>query len=265
MTDDVHNRSVDELELSIRTSEFVKSLGVETIAELVELPVLELPEDTPARLAPLMAGELRQALEALGIEYRGEIRGAMPTQAKLTATGTVAQRWATIESWLRDHHPHALAGFNPPASADAIDAAEDELGVTLPDDYKAFLLLHDGQDEFAPWVGLGALLPIAEVVRARDGIFGEDAPVPDEQVGKGVRAVDYSQGWIPITRSARGRDYLCLDLDPAPAGARGQIIEYVVDNGARPLVAKSFADLLSLYFEQAQSGELDLDAESSAL
>jgi hypothetical protein len=80
-------------------------------------------------------------------------------------------------------------------------------------------------------------------------------------VGEGVRAVDWCEGWIPISRSARGRDYLCIDLDPAPGGVRGQIVEYVADDSARPLVAKSFADLLSLYFEQAQTGAIDLDED----
>jgi hypothetical protein len=64
-------------------------------------------------------------------------------------------------------------------------------------------------------VGLGSLLPIAEVVEERQGIFGEETPVDPEGVGEGVRA-DYSEKWIPISRSSRGRDYLCIDLDPAP-------------------------------------------------
>ncbi|MCW5831671.1 MAG: SMI1/KNR4 family protein [Labilithrix sp.] len=82
-----------------------------------------------------------------------------------------------------------------------------------------------------------------------------------DQVGEGVRAVDYCDAWIPISRSARGRDFLCIDLDPAPGGTRGQIIEYVVDSEARPRVAASFADLLGKYFEQAQTGEIDFDSD----
>ena len=94
-------------------------------------------------------------------------------------------------------------------------------------------------------------MPVTEIVQAKQGIFGEPEPIDEDDVGEGVRALDYCEGWIPIVQSARGRDYLCVDLDPAPGGARGQIIEYVVDDNARPLVAKSFADLLSIYFEQA--------------
>jgi cell wall assembly regulator SMI1 len=48
---------------------------------------------------------------------------------------------------------------------------------------------------------------------------------------------------------------------PGPGGTRGQIIEYIVDFNDRPRVAASFADLLSLYFEGIQTGEIDLDED----
>ncbi len=53
-----------------------------------------------------------------------------------------------------------------------------------------------------------------------------------------------------------------IDLDPAPGGTVGQIIEYIVDDDARPLVAKSFAELLALYFAQAQTDALDFDDDA---
>ena len=261
MADDRRQLTLDELELSVRSSELLQSLGVQTLGQLLDLPKIEIPDDVPLKTARLMVAELEELFEDMGVEYAGTIEAPQPEEATQTATGTIAERWQTIAAWLHDHHPGALAGFHPPASSASIAAAEEALGKTLPDDYKQFLALHNGQHEHAPWVGLGALLPIEKVVKARTGIYGEEVPVPAEMVGRGVRAVDYSPGWIPITRSARGRDYLCLDLDPAPGGIAGQIIEYVVDGGERPLVARSFADLLSLYFEQAQRGEIEFDRE----
>ena len=110
-------------------------------------------------------------------------------------------------------------------------------------------------------VGSGSLLPVEKIARTHARMKGQDVPLDPASVGEGVRAIDYHEGWIPISESARGRDFLCIDLAPAPGGVRGQIVEYVVDSAARPLVAKSFADLLSLYFEQAQTGEIDLDED----
>lgn len=248
---------VEELELSVRGSEWIEGLGVSTVGQLLDLPRLAFPDDWPPAIARMVAAELTEVFQELNVEYTGELVVPPPATAALQATGSVAERWATIRAWLQTHHPDALEQFNPAASPDAIAAVERARGITLPDDYKTFLAIHDGQDEFAPFVGLGALLPIAEV--ADTELFGEEMEVPADCVGEGVRAVDWSPGWIPISRSARGRDFLCIDLDPGPGGVRGQIIEYVVDDDGRPLVAKSFADLLSVYFEQAQTGEIDFD------
>ena len=45
------------------------------------------------------------------------------------------------------------------------------------------------------------------------------------------------------------------------AGAVGQIIEVVIDDSVRNLVAPSFLELISMFFAQAQAGELDPDDE----
>lgn len=252
---------IDELEVSVRTQELLASLGVTTVGQLLALPEIRIPDGVPTKIAKLMRAELGLVLDALGVEYPGNIVGPAPIDAQHIATGDVAARWQTISTWLRQHQPRAAEQFNPPASADAIRMVEEKLGVALPDDYKAFLALANGQAEFAPMVGLGALLPIESVAACKQDILDEETPVDAERVGEGVRAVSYSRGWIPITRSARGRDYLCIDLDPASTGVRGQIVEYVADDDSRPRIAASFADLLSLYFIQAQTGEIDFGSE----
>ncbi len=258
MSDDALAIALEDLELSIRSTQWLRTLGLKSIGDLLARPRLELPEDWPPAMARMVAAEVQEVFEEMGVSYDGEIVVPSTTEASLRATGDVPTRWHTVRSWLQREHPDVLQQFNPPACAEAVAAAEAELGVSLPDDYKAFLALADGQDDCAAFVGLGALMPIAEVASTK--LMGEEREVPAACAGPGVRAVDCATGWIPISRSARGRDYLCIDLDPAPEGTRGQIIEYVADGDARPLIAKSFADLLSLYFEQAQTGEIDLEA-----
>jgi cell wall assembly regulator SMI1 len=259
MTDDARQLSLDDLELSHRIVRFLGGLGIERLGQLLDRPRIALPEDWSLAAARLVTAELELLFEELGLEYAGEIVGPKPGEIELRATGDVAARWETIRGWIAERHPDAVDGFNPPATPAAIAEAEAALGHALPEDYKRFLLIHDGQDEFASFVGLGRLLSIAEVVETE--IYGEPVPVDPSGVGEGVRALDYCPAWIPITESARGRDYLCIDLDPAPGGTRGQIIEYIVDFNDRPLVAPSFADLLSLYFEGIQTGEIDLDED----
>jgi cell wall assembly regulator SMI1 len=256
---DMRERSIADLELSVRTFGFLQALGIETLGQMLDLPEIVIPPDWPVKIARMAGAEIEQAFHEAGVDYAGSIVAPPLAAASLKAEGDVPSRWATISRWLKAEHPEALAQFNPPAPLASIAAAEAKIGRSLPDDYKAFLAIHNGQSEFASMVGLGALLPVEKVAETWADMMGDDAPIDPEWVGEGVRAVDYSRGWIPITRSARGRDFLCIDLDPAPGGVRGQIVEYVVDDFARPLIAKSFADLLSLYFEQAQEGLIDFD------
>lgn len=54
-----------------------------------------------------------------------------------------------------------------------------------------------------------------------------------------IKAVEYNPRWIPIGRSARGRDYLCLDMDPSEKGHLGQIILTAVDCDDHFLIARS--------------------------
>lgn len=250
-----------ELDLSVRTLNFLGSLGVTTFGELLALRQIRLPKSVPLKVGAMMLRDLRELFSEHDVEYAGELIGPVLQVATLTASGSVAERWATITAWLLVNAPLVLSQFRPAAGADDIANAERALKVNFPDDYKTFLSIHDGQNEFAAMVGGGALLPIEEVTSTWRRIQGEQTKLNPERVDQGIRAVDCSSGWIPISRSARGRDYLCIDLDPAQGGVQGQIIEYVVDSNERRLIAKSFADLLSLYFVQLQSGELTFDDE----
>jgi cell wall assembly regulator SMI1 len=178
------------------------------------------------------------------------------------AEGDVPTRWKTIEAWLREHHPRRIDDFRPPAQTAAVAAAEKELGRELPEDYKQFLSLHDGQELFAPMVGTCSLFSLDDVplrYRRLASLLSDAEEESEPEVDAGIRPVAYSPGWIPIGVSARGRDYLCIDLDPAPKGTSGQIIEVPVDFDDRTKVAPSFADLLALYFKQLQTGEIEVD------
>lgn len=245
---------IAELEVSPRTAAFLESLGVGTLGELLDRPEIAAP--------PMVAAELEVLFDEMDVEYAGELR-VEKGNVEHRAEGDVAARWKTIESWLRERHPELLEELRPPAQADAIAAVEKDLGQKLPDDYKRFLAIHDGQKPNAAMVGTCALLPVAEVpVRHRRlASLMQDAEeeMDPELADPGVRAAAFLPGWVPIGVSARGRDYLCIDLDPAEGGTSGQIIEVSVDFDDRPKIAASFADLLSLYFEQLQTGEIEIE------
>ena len=163
MDTDALKMSIEDLECSVSTSEFLGSLGVITVGALLALPEIRVHDSIPVRKAASIIAELEGVFESLGVKYRGSLIGSLRPEAQLTATGTVGERWQTIAAWLEGEFPQALAGFSPPASPTAIAAAERELGVTLPDDYKQFLAIHNGQAEFEPMVGQGSLLPVEKL------------------------------------------------------------------------------------------------------
>lgn len=246
---------LEELEVSPRTASFLAQQGVTTLAQLLALPSLEA--------TPRILEELHSLFDELDVAYEGEFVLQATAPARVAA-GTVAERWETIRAWLAAEHPARLAEFQPGASVDAVRAAESALGLNFPADYTEFVRLHDGQEPGAPMVCSASLMPLEEVVRRRQilgDLFPQRAAIPGDEVDAEVRAVELSDRWIPIGVSARGRDVLCVDLDPTDAGKPGQIILVVLDDDVRLKVADSFAEFLGRYFEEAQTGEVDLDDE----
>ncbi len=253
---------LEELEqLSVRAMMAMQDLGVATLRELNDVP--------PTALHPRVLAELRALFDEAGEPLPAQLTErpvkAMPPRGEpAIATGSLRERWTTIESWLRIHDAKRLAGFRAPASADAIAALERTLAVTLPSDYRDFLLIHDGQDEASSFVRAGVSFPLAPLARIDEAYRSLSAqPDHDRSLGasasiaREVKDCTFSRGWIPIGVSARGRDFLCLDLDPSQGGNVGQVIEVVLDDAVRHLVAPSFVDLVSKFFAQVQAGELD--------
>lgn len=246
---------LDQLEVSVRTAAFLGALQAKTLGELLAMPRIVAPTR--------VAEELRLVFEDEGIEYAGEI--VSPMVSTLKATGDLADRWAKITTWLKEHQPATLQTFGAGAAPEAIAALEGELALTLPQDYRAFLGLHDGQPSGGPMVWTCSLHPvaaIAEVRREQLGLaeeFGDNFDPSD--VAPGIRPVQFSEKWIPIGTSARGRDVMSIDLDPVEGGQVGQVILTAVDSDAHRILAPSFTELLSVYFEGLQTGDVAPEAD----
>jgi cell wall assembly regulator SMI1 len=147
--------------------------------------------------------------------------------------------------------------------ASAADLAEFEatLDAKLPDDLHRSYLLHDGQT-----AGVAALFPhdfsnlgcdfsllsVGSVLRSwrrwkkllDGGEFSGLTATPDD----GVRWDWWHPGWVPIAGDGGG-DSICVDLSPGEGGTVGQIILMSHDDGKRPRIAASFAQLLALLAE----------------
>ncbi len=220
--------TLDDLEVGPQALQFIHSLGVETLEELLALPKITGSQRVVA--------ELTAALGEMGVHYKGQITALPGSEVHvLPSDATMDERVSAICEWLAKHAPR-LKCWQPRAKRTAITKAEKALGRKLPADYRSFLLLHDGQHALAPMVAHATLLPIAQVVERFTSLAKLDA-----------------HPGVPIGQSVGGRDYLCIDRD-------GAIVTFYIDDEAHVRVADSFSGLLALCYEQLQSGEIELDS-----
>jgi cell wall assembly regulator SMI1 len=145
------------------------------------------------------------------------------------------------------------------ASEEAIAQLEETLGVSLPDDVRAFYREINGQEPDAPNLVDGTeLLSLARIADEwavwngllRDGSFEDARSAP----AAGVKDDWWNPAWIPLTYNGAG-DHYSLDLDPAPAGTRGQIIMMWHDDAERTRHAASFTDWIEGLCDAMERGD----------
>lgn len=200
---------------------------------------------------------------------------AAATTRRLTPHASdVASAWRRIEAWFALQHPGLPLRLRPAATEKQIATAEKTLGVRFPEDFRASLLVHDGQDE-DPGV---RLLPFAQRLGSLDslvrcwkddrGLF--DAKEMAERMdwlddAQRVRQVHLHPRHVPIAGS-KYWDYgrLLVDYIPGPAGQEGQIIAR--DDVEHEYVCASFGELLARTADGLEEGRIvvekrDYDSE----
>ncbi len=156
----------------------------------------------------------------------------------------MAQAWAQLEAWLKQEEPALLRSLGKPASPEALAELEAKLKLSLPDDFKAALSVHDGQKGEEPLFEGEFFLSTKGVLSQwrtwtklmKSPDMAECSGAPDE----GIRPDWFHPAWIPFTHDGMG-NHLCLDLAPAEGGQVGQIIRVWHDEDERQLIAPSFA------------------------
>jgi cell wall assembly regulator SMI1 len=163
--------------------------------------------------------------------------------------------WRRIESWLAAHAPPLRACLAPGASSGAIERAEGNLQVRLPDDVRDSYSIHDGS-------GFGGLLPFPLLSLSRvvqewsnwrelllKGTFGDAESTPQGS----IKTDWWNVRWIPFTHDGGG-NHQCIDLDPAPGGEVGQVINFDHEVGATEVLAPSFRVYLAAFADDLEAG-----------
>jgi cell wall assembly regulator SMI1 len=176
----------------------------------------------------------------------------------------VATTWGEIRAWIAKNAPLLNENLQVGASAVSISQLEQHLGVSLPEDYKTFLLLCNGENSDSASFYFGQLLSV-EDVKSQWNVWKElldddtFAGITSEPQ-KGIRNDWWSPRWIPITHDGAG-NHLCLDLDPIGGGVRGQIITMWHDSGERELMFGNFTEWLDFILVGLENGSIVFDAD----
>ena len=148
--------------------------------------------------------------------------------------------WERIHTWHEANSPVGYGNLRPGASDEAIRAAEDAMGLELPEDVKASYRIHDGQDNEPGLIGgeEWCLLPLAEMV---------------EQWGRWSESDAMDGRCVPIAWGGSG-DYVFLKLGP-DAGESGRLMIQRNDSADPDPLAPSFWAWLASFADQLEKGE----------
>lgn len=184
----------------------------------------------------------------------------------MTGHHDIARAWETIERVLAEHLPEVAATLRPPATDAQLARLADAVG-ELPEDFAAGLRIHDGQDnptrlldvyDHLTFLSVDAMLEHHEM---RIDALGDDVDTDeyDWMSPERVRAIPNCRGWLQFTDS-EGEGH-ALDLDPLPAGERGQIIWLPVDGPTPEPVAPSYGAWLADLAQRLDAGAFRVDPD----
>ena len=149
--------------------------------------------------------------------------------------------------------------FAEGASAQALAQLEQDLHAVLPEDFKQWYLAHNGDAAEQPFYVLAGhdWLSVDEMREEWQALSEacKEYDLADEGFtdnDDGVRPVIWSRRWLPFAED--NGYYLLLDLDPAPTGTYGQILQLSGDGDPVSIQAASIRQWLDDYVTGLEQG-----------
>ncbi|MCW7540953.1 SMI1/KNR4 family protein [Aquabacterium sp. A7-Y] len=185
--------------------------------------------------------------------------------------------WIRLESLLQSHAPEVFASLNPPATVEEIRQTEQVLGFSFPDDVRVAYLRHNGAADqtiergprffyLGGWCCLERMVgnwrskcEVADNLK-KDPDGMESFPEEDESWSEyEVRPQWWNPHRIPVcltnTVSA-----LYVDMQPGPAGVRGQLLKDAGMNEAI-VIARSLNEYLTTMADRLEQGLMAWDVD----
>ncbi|MFO0798056.1 MAG: SMI1/KNR4 family protein [Gemmataceae bacterium] len=149
--------------------------------------------------------------------------------------------WKRIHAWLDENAPAGYGHLRPGATTDAIQAAEQAMGLKLPAEVKASYRVHDGQSTEPGLIGGEGwcLLPIDDV-----GTWWRKWSERNQRF----------RACVPLAWGGTG-DVIFIDLNPEAEAGGGSVIVQRSDTRAPDAVAPSFRLWLKDFADQLEDEE----------
>ena len=168
--------------------------------------------------------------------------------------------WERFEVWLKENYKAAFLDLKDPASSEEIGILEATISMDLPQEFRNFLCIHNGQTGQEGGIIDGSKLLSTEGIANEWEILKynlENSDIEEYLVERnnGVKSDCFlNTKWIPFTSDGCGNFY-CLDLDPAAKGSFGQVITLWHDDPEREVLAVSFKEWFAKYVTDLEDGK----------
>ncbi len=175
--------------------------------------------------------------------------------------------WNRLEAYFAERWPHKELRLRPPATEAQIEAAEAELGVRFPADFRDSLRVHDGQDDEASiqWLPHAKqLFPLASMVECwrqdRRHFHPEtEAHFEPDPTGR-VRQCPFQPKHVSV---AGYDDRLILDFGPGPSGSPGQVI--IKWDISHIYLTRTWRRMMCVLVEGLEDGTIVMREEGAAM
>ena len=166
------------------------------------------------------------------------------------------EKWKKIKNHLNNEQ---IASLNPPASSSDINELEKAIKHKIPEDFKNFIKIHNGQSINSIGIFNGLSFLSTKHIYSNWSIWKElldygDFSKNTVKNSPEILADWWNISWIPFTDNGSG-DHLCIDLSPSISGTYGQIIEVLHDNNTRTLISNSFSEWLNFFIKREIKNE----------
>lgn len=161
-------------------------------------------------------------------------------------------------------NPNVNLAFNAPVLPQEIDALEAIIGKNLPQDFKDFYLISNGNASNSVRLFNGLrLLNVTEMMEIwqsmktikASGAFVIDGIAIKADTDIEIKSDWWNENWLPITDNMSG-DYLMIDCDPTDKGSYGQVFNFWHDASYRSLEATSFENFIKQTINYIASDKL---------